>query len=321
MERTRKKPKNAREVALDVLVKVEKEKSYSNLELNEALKAADLSRADSGLATELVYGTIQRKLTLDWIIQKFLKQEIGKLEVWVANLLRMSLYQLWYLERVPARAAVHEGVEIAKRRGHKGISGMVNGVLRNIVRQKDEISFPATGNLDEKIALEHSHPEWMVARWLEVFGEEDTTRLCEENNRPPKVSVRANLLRVNRDTLLEGLSRDGIEAEPSAVHSAGIIINGGNVAATRWFREGFCTIQDESSMLVGQLLSPPPGAKALDCCAAPGGKNNSSCGINGERGNHRRCGYPFTQDSADQGKRQPFGNGHHSDGFIRCKRA
>lgn len=273
MANVKNRPKNAREVALDVLVKVEKEKSYSNLELNEALNRAGLQRNDAGLATELVYGTIQRKLTLDWILNRYVKQGTDKMEHWVRNLLRLSLYQIWYLERIPERAAIHEAVEIAKRRGHQGISGMVNGVLRNIVRQKSEIQFPNNVDPAEGISLEESHPEWMVKRWVAMFGEQTAREICQHNNRPPKVSVRVNSLRMTRDQLMEAMKRDGIEVESSAVYPLGILVqSGGNIGHTRWFKEGFCTIQDESSMLVGQLLSPDPGSRVLDCCAAPGGK-------------------------------------------------
>jgi 16S rRNA (cytosine967-C5)-methyltransferase len=273
MANIKNRPKNAREVALDVLVKVEKEKSYSNLELNEALNQAQLQRNDAGLVTEIVYGTIQRKLTLDWILDRFLKQGVGKVELWVRNLLRLSLYQIWYLERIPERAAINEAVEIAKRRGHQGISGMVNGVLRNIVRQKSDIQFPSTDDPAKRIALEHSHPEWMVKRWITMFGEQTAEEICLQNNQPPNISLRVNSLRMSRDRLLEAMMRDEMEVEPSNVSPMGILVrSGGNIGQTRWFKEGFCTIQDESSMLVSQLLSPNAGSRVLDCCAAPGGK-------------------------------------------------
>jgi 16S rRNA (cytosine967-C5)-methyltransferase len=285
MINSKKKPQNARELALDVLIRVEQEKSYSNLELNDALKRSRLESVDAGLATELVYGTIQRKGTLDWILGQFLKQGLSKLETWVLNLLRMSLYQIWFLDRIPERAAIHEGVEIAKKRGHKGISGMVNGVLRNIVRQKSDIRFPENQGANKRIALEHSHPEWMVERWINLFGEHETEEICKQNNIPPKISIRVNTLRMTRDRLLQAMVNEGIEAVPSSIHPAGILIQGGgNIGQSRWFQDGFCTIQDESSMLVGQLLSPKSGSKVLDCCAAPGGKTTHLAELMGNDG-------------------------------------
>jgi 16S rRNA (cytosine967-C5)-methyltransferase len=263
----------AREVALDVLVRVEKDRSFSNLVLHEALESAKLEPVDVGLVTELVYGTIQRQLTLDWMLGRFIKQGIGKLDAWVRGLLRMSVYQMRYLDRIPEHAAVHEAVEIAKRRGHAGISGMVNGVLRNVIRQASELDPSQETDPIRRISLQHSHPEWMVARWIDLLGIEETEALCQMNNTPPKISLRANSLRLSRDRLLDSMKAQGWEAKASEVHPSGIVVHHvGNVAASRWFQDGFCTIQDESSMLVATLLSPMSGTSVLDCCAAPGGK-------------------------------------------------
>ncbi len=134
---------SAREVALDVLTRVEENKAYSNLQLNSALQRASLPREDTGLATELVYGTISRLNTLDYFLERFVTKGIQKLQPWVRNLLRLSLYQLMYLDRIPPHAAVNEAVNLAKRRGHQGISGMVNGVLRSVLRSKDELVLPS----------------------------------------------------------------------------------------------------------------------------------------------------------------------------------
>ncbi|MEB9896895.1 transcription antitermination factor NusB, partial [Bacillus cereus] len=127
----------ARDVALEVLVRVEKEGSYSNLELNRALKVAQLERADAGLATELVYGTIQRLNTIDGVLARKVQRGLAKLKPWVRNLLRMTAYQLRYLDRVPPHAAVNEAVAIAKRRGQQAMGGFVNGVLRAIMREPE----------------------------------------------------------------------------------------------------------------------------------------------------------------------------------------
>lgn len=149
---------NVRELALDGLIQVEKSGAYSNLLLNNLIEKSTIDRKDIGLLTEIVYGTIQRRDTLDYYLQPFLKK---KVEAWVRVLLRLSLYQMIYLDRVPERAAIHEAVEIAKRRGHKGIAGMVNGVLRSIQREGvpsvDEIKDPV-----ERLAIATSHPVWLV---------------------------------------------------------------------------------------------------------------------------------------------------------------
>lgn len=264
---------SAREAALQVLTSVEQEGAYSNLLLNGVLQKSGLTGPDAGLTTELVYGTIARLNTIDYYLEKFVTKGLGKLAPWVRNLLRLSFYQIYYLDRIPPHAAVNEAVNIAKRRGHQGISGMVNGVLRNVLRRKDELVLPTDLPAVQRIALEHSHPEWLVARWVEQYGEAAAEEICRSNNEPPSVSVRANLSRVSRAELLGSMIQDGLDASASPLSPAGIVVRGGgNMALTSWYREGLLSIQDESSMLVGEAVDPEPGMKVLDCCAAPGGK-------------------------------------------------
>ncbi|MBE1446333.1 16S rRNA (cytosine(967)-C(5))-methyltransferase RsmB [Paenibacillus sp. OAS669] len=263
----------AREAALDVLVRTEQDRSYSNLLLHQTLQKYGLDRADAGLATEIVYGTLQRLNTIDYFLERFVAKGMAKLQPWVRSLLRMSFYQMMYLDRIPDHAVVNEAVNLAKKKGHQGISGMVNGVLRNVIRQKDTLTIPDKLPPVERISLKHSHPEWMVMRWIRQLGEERTERICEANNIPPRVSLRANTAKLSRDELVERLREAGYEAEPSELAPAGVVVKGGgNMALTPWFAEGLFSIQDESSMLVAEAVDPKPGDKVLDCCAAPGGK-------------------------------------------------
>lgn len=269
----RRQAATARSVALDTLVKVADKRAYSNLQLNRALQDAELSRADAGLATELVYGTIQRMNTLDYVLKRFVAKGLGKLAPWVLQLLRMSAYQLIYLSRVPPHAAVHEAVELAKQRGHRGISGMVNGVLRSLQRSGDKLALPEELPADERIALMHSHPLWLVQRWIASYGEEQTEAMCSANNEPPHASIRVNTKRKSRAEVLSLLEEEGYEAAPSPLAADGIVVTrGGNLADTIGFRNGWWTIQDESSMLVAEAANPGSGMHVLDCCAAPGGK-------------------------------------------------
>ncbi|MFC3843837.1 16S rRNA (cytosine(967)-C(5))-methyltransferase RsmB [Paenibacillus sp. MAH-36] len=264
---------SAREAALDVLIRVEENQSYSNLLLNQVLQKHALERADAGLATELVYGTIGRKNTIDFFLERFVSKGLAKLEPWVRCLLRLSFYQLHYLDRIPDHAVVSEAVNIAKRRGHQGISGMVNGVLRAIIRSKAELVLPAALGDVKRIALGHSHPEWLVRRWIRQLGPELTEQICAANNEPPHVSIRANARRRSRLELLEQLQGSGLSAEASELAPAGILVQGaGNMALSPGFLQGDFSIQDESSMLVAEALEPRPGMTVLDCCAAPGGK-------------------------------------------------
>lgn len=276
---------NARLAALKVLDEVEERGAYSHLAVNNTLRQGQWPEQEAGLLTELVYGTIQRKNTLDYFIRKRVKQPLSKLQLWVLNLLRISFYQLHFLDRIPAHAIVNEAVTIAKKRGHKGISGMVNGVLRNAIREKDTFDWEAFSQPAEKIALIHSHPQWLVERWMDQYGETVTEAMCQANNQPPKSSIRVNLLRHSREEYLAQLIEQGIDAAPSALSRQGVVINrAGNLANRSGYREGNYSIQDESSMLVADILDPHPDMKVLDACAAPGGKTTHLAELMGDRG-------------------------------------
>lgn len=264
------KKKNVREVALDILTAVEKNQAYSNLSLNHAIKENDLSGKDVGLLTELTYGTIQHQLTLDYYVAPFLKNP-KKIESWVLLLIKMSVFQMIYLDRVPERAAIHEAVEIAKKRAHRGVASLVNGVLRSIQREGvpslDEIKDPI-----QRISISTSHPVWLVEKWVEQFGLEETDKMCRENLQAPIQTGRVNLTKTNREDLIEKLTSEGFLVEPSLLIPEGIRCLKGNMALSNSFREGLFSIQDESSMLVANALAPGEHDYILDSCAAPGGK-------------------------------------------------
>ncbi|MDQ0059578.1 16S rRNA (cytosine(967)-C(5))-methyltransferase RsmB [Paenibacillus harenae] len=282
-----RKAKSPRELAMDVLVKVAETGAYSNLQLNRTLQDARLERADAGLVTELVYGTIQRQLTLDYWLDKFVAKGVRKLQPWVHQLLRLSAYQLLYLDRIPSHAAVNEAVTIAKKRGHMGISGMVNGVLRSMDRGKSELSPDHIKHDDPavRLSLRHSYPEWLVRRWLATYGAETTESICAAGNDQPHASIRVNTLRTSREALLELLRESGYNAEASKIAPSGINVGkGGNMADTIEFREGLWSVQDESSMLVAEVVAPAAGMKVLDCCAAPGGKSTHLAELMGGKG-------------------------------------
>ncbi|OMD46915.1 16S rRNA (cytosine(967)-C(5))-methyltransferase [Paenibacillus borealis] len=242
--------------------------------LNSSLQKSGLSREDTGLVTELVYGSISRMLTLDYVLGDFVTKGIAKLQPWVRNLLRLSLYQIMYLDRIPSHAAVNEAVNIAKKRGHQGISGMVNGVLRSVLRAGDLPVLKEGLSGEERISILHSHPLWMVRRWAAEYGMETAEAMCAANNEPPSVSVRVNTTMISRDNLLAQMQQAGMEASVSRVSPYGIVVKGGgNLALTSWYSDGYISIQDESSMLVAEAVDPKPGMNVLDCCAAPGGKS------------------------------------------------
>lgn len=262
--------KNVREAALDVLLKIEKQNAFSNLLLNETIEKSQLSDRDVALLTEIVYGTVQRRDTLDFYLHTYTKKA-KKIQDWVKILLRLSVYQIVYLDKIPERAVVHEAVQIAKRRGHQGISGFVNGVLRNFLRHPLR-SFAEIENPIERLAVETSHPLWLVKRWVDVYGLEETEKMCKTNLLAPQVTVRVNKLKGSVEQIKNRLEEEGISVSYGHLSEDSFIIEKGNVARTKSFQEGYITIQDESSMLVSKALAPEPNSVVLDCCAAPGGK-------------------------------------------------
>lgn len=262
---------SVRDVAVEILLQIEKNQAYSNLLLNTMIKKHKVNEKDIGLLTEIVYGTIQRRDTLDYFLANYIKKA-KKLELWVKILLRVSLYQMVYLDRVPDRAVLYEAVEIAKKRGHKGIASLVNGVLRSIQREGlpdlNEIS-----NENERLAIRTSHPLWLVDKWVKQFGFSETEKMCEANLIPPSQTARVNQIKVGVNDLIEQLNANDIPVECGDLSEDAIKGLKGNLALTEAFTEGNLTIQDESSMLVARALNPQPGEMILDACAAPGGKS------------------------------------------------
>lgn len=259
---------NVRDAALTILLAVDKNQAYSNLLLNQTINKYKINSKDRALLTEITYGTLQHKYKLDYFLEPFIR---GKVDLWVRWLLRLSLYQIVFLSRIPPHAAVNEAVEIAKRRGHKGIASMVNGILRSILRQgirsTDEIKEQV-----QRLSIETSHPLWLVERFIQSYGIEKTTEMLHENNIPPKQTVRVNRTKATVKEVLTSLKQEGIHAEQSKVIPECIYILDGQAARTDAFKRGLFTIQDESSMMPANVLNPQEGWRVLDMCAAPGGK-------------------------------------------------
>ncbi|WLV25716.1 16S rRNA (cytosine(967)-C(5))-methyltransferase RsmB [Aciduricibacillus chroicocephali] len=255
--------------ALDILERIE-QGGFSHLLIDNVIKSGQIDSKDEGLLTEIVYGTVQRRLTLDYVIESYVKNP-SKMKKWVINLLRMSIYQMVYLDRVPDHAIIHEAVEIAKQRGHKGIASLVNGVLRTVQREGmpdvQKISDPVT-----RLAIETSTPEWLISRWVKEYGYDTALEMGMENLRKRPLTVRVQPLRIKREDALNELKAEGYEVSPSLFSEQGIIVEKGNILKSRLFKEHLITVQDQSSMLVGEMLDVQPGMRVLDACSAPGGK-------------------------------------------------
>lgn len=265
-----KSTNNVRKLALDLLIRIGDQGGYSHLLIDQILKNHDLDARDGALLTEIVYGTLQRKLTLEYDLTSFIQTK-KKIDKWVQWLLILSFYQMKYLDKVPDHAIIHESVEIAKRKGHKGVANFVNGILRSAQRD----GFPdyrAIKDPVERISIETSHPYWLVERWINQYGIDITEQMCETNISHKKMSVRVQPMRVTRDELIENLRMDGLEVSKSSVSSQGIVIEKGNILKHSSFQNALFTIQDESSMLVAELMDLSDGMDVLDPCSAPGGK-------------------------------------------------
>lgn len=265
---------SARAMALEILYLVDHEDAYSNLALNSVLEKHRPEKQDRGFVTELVYGALRTRNTLDWVLGRFLKKPLTGLTPWIRNILRVGVYQLMFMDKVPVSAAVNESVNLAKRYGHKGTVGLVNGVLRNVARSLSEIAYPdQEKDPVQHIAVKYSHPAWLVERWLKEFGFAETVELCRANNEIPPNAVRTNTLRISRDELKKRLEAEGIQVTEGRLAPETLLLEGfksvGSIAA---HREGLFLVQDESSTLVGHALKPAPGSLVIDACSAPGGK-------------------------------------------------
>ena len=279
-----------RKIAFDILHRIEKEHSYADLLLDQALSREGLVGPDRGLLTELVYGTLRRQGTLDHLIDQFSHQKAQKLERNVLLLLRLGLYQLLFLDRVPVPAAVHETVELAKRHAPRA-SGMINAILRRTDREREHLPFPdPTAEPTAYLAARHGHPRWLANLWLEQLGMPEAEALAMAMAEPAPLTLRTNSLLIDRDDLLERLAEEGATVTPTRWSPLGIYLNGGPPLATLpSFRDGLFIVQDEASQLAVHLLAPQPGEIVLDLCAAPGGKTTLLAQLMGNRGEITAC--------------------------------
>ncbi|OPX84212.1 MAG: Ribosomal RNA small subunit methyltransferase B [Pelotomaculum sp. PtaB.Bin104] len=277
---------SARELALQVLRSVDEKSAYANLALNQVLERYRPGKLDRAFATELTYGTLRTLNTLDWVLAKFVKKPLTSQTVALRNILRLGVYQLMFMDRVPPSAVCNEGAEMARRHGHPGSVKFVNGVLRNVTRRIKEIRFPEIEqNPVEHISLRYSHPVWLVEQWLKLFGLEETILLCQANNEPAPNTVRTNTLKNTREGLTARLTEDGLTVRETNYAPEGLnIASFYSLNSLAAFHEGLFQVQDESSMLAGRALMPSPGACVVDACSAPGGKTTHLAQLMDNRG-------------------------------------
>lgn len=275
---------NSREIALNTLLDVNNNKSYSNLSITKHI-SGELSQQDESFIRELVYGVLENKSYIDYILSKVSKVKLKKIHPAILEIIRVGIYQLVFMDRVPTSAAVNESVNLAKKYGHKGSIGFVNGVLRNISRDKENISKIEIKDKVEYLCVKYSHPEFLVKRFIDEFGYEFTEELLIANNTTPKLNIRVNTLKITKSELIKKLMDKGyIVTEGKYAKDAIIIDNPSRITSLDEFINGYFTIQDESSMLVGQVLAPKEGSMVIDVCSAPGGKSTHIAQLMGNKG-------------------------------------
>ncbi|MEG0772262.1 16S rRNA (cytosine(967)-C(5))-methyltransferase RsmB [Clostridium sp.] len=263
---------NAREIATKVLYQVFYNKAYSNIVLGHELNNSNLSDKDKAFVTEIVYGTIKYKYSIDKILKKFLEKNFDKVDKFLLNVLRITIYQIRYLDKVPDFAAVNEAVNLTKKKLSLGASKVANGVLRNYLRNK-ESNYCSEGNVFEELAFKHSYPQWLVKLFLDQYGSEFGEKILVGLNERPSVTVRVNSMQKDYEEVLESLEANGYTIEEGAVCPEAIkIVKGRNIEENPLFKQGLITVQDESAMLVAPSMDIEEDITVLDLCSAPGGK-------------------------------------------------
>ncbi|MDH4099574.1 MAG: 16S rRNA (cytosine(967)-C(5))-methyltransferase RsmB [Nitrospirota bacterium] len=266
------------------LGRVGREGSFA-AECEAFLGRPDPAAVDKAFFQEIAYGVLRNRSVIDLALASFLKGDLPSLPVPVLNTLRAGAYQLLFMDRVPASAAVNESVKIARKLGHAGTAGLVNAVLRRVSEKGREIvDGISRGESVPSLAMRYSHPEWLVSRWVNRYGAEKAERLLAADNEVPPLTLRVNRLKGTRDELISKLREEGIACEPTSVAETGIKVTGGNPFGTSAFRQGWFSVQDEGGQLVSLLLAPESGDTVIDLCAAPGGKATHLAEMMGDRG-------------------------------------
>ena len=266
-------PSNPRRFACNVLQTIYRKQAFADDTFDAAIKDAGLSDPDRALAFELVYGVLRRAVTLDWQLDQISRKPMPRLPLNVATILRVAAYQLLYLDRIPDSAAVNEAVKLIRKQPGHDWGGLVNGILRNLIRQPAPQFPDIVADPIQALAIQYSCPIWMVERWIKAFGIDQTKVLCRKTLEVPSLTLRTNSLHCSRQALLNRLEAEGIFARETPVSPLGVTLEKcGNPAALSVVKEGWCYIEDEAAQLIPPLLDPQPGERILDACAAPGGK-------------------------------------------------
>ncbi len=267
---------NARTLAVKILNRYDRSDSYIDKLLGNALKIEHLIPQDKALLMELVNGVVRWRARLDWILTGFYHGDYQKCLNLVKNAMRIALYQITFLNRIPIPAAIYESVEIVKNIQGEKTAGIVNGVLRNIARNLENIRYPEKGD-DESYyySVYYSFPKWMVRRWMDRYGNDESIRLINFFNTRPYVPVRVNSLKSNVEEIVEIFEKYNVNFRKIKYESSSLLLDSPkyDIAASEIFRKGMITIQDPSATIASRLALPKVGDLVFDLCAAPGGKS------------------------------------------------
>lgn len=282
---------NIRKKVFLSLLSCEENGRYANLEADAILKREIQDERDKALYTALLYGVIERKITLDYQISKLYSGNPDSLQLKVRILLRIGLYQLLYMNSIPAYAAVNETVALAKATVNPGAAKLINGILRSALTAlaasngKLSIKTPdRTRDICGYLSIFYGYPRYLCKLWISAYGEEMAEKLMAAQNRRPIITLRVNSLKTNREHYLAELIKAGIEASPSQLTDDGIILNGGNITLLPGYSDGLFFVQDDAPRMAVSALSPRPGETIIDACACPGGKSFASAIIMKNRG-------------------------------------
>ena len=274
---------NVREIAFHSLLDICKDDGYSNIVVSRTIQRQSFADRDRRFYTELVYGTLRNLNFLDWIIERLSSRKLAKLDPVCKAIIRLGLFQIFCLTKVPESAACNESVKLARRFGNRGMAGFVNGILRNSIRRKNEFDIPSLADDPVlHISLMYHQQNWLVRQWLQEYGQEATVRLCRYFESIPDLCLRANVTRISRVDLIERLTERGLDAQPAKFAPEGIYVKGSpGIESISELKEGLAIIQDEPSQLVAHAVDPQPNDIVFDVCAAPGGKTTHIAELGG----------------------------------------